>query len=154
MRFYKCFLLILSVGLFLACGESRKPETPLETLKIYTQAIKKKDAAQMKRLLSEASVRMFEQEAKAQNLPLDEIVRRDPIFNENQKTVEFRNEKINGERATIELKNSFGMWNTIFFVRENGIWKIDKQGFANQIFQQAEEGGKSLDDVINQGRIP
>ena len=108
----------------------------------------------MKRLLSEGSMRMLEQEAKAQNLPLDEIVKRDPIFNENQTTVEFRNEKVEGDKATIEMKNSFGIWNTVFFVRETGVWKIDKQGFANQIFQQAEESNKSLDDVINQGRIP
>ena len=154
MRFFRSFLLILLMSAFLACGGGRKPETPLETLKIYTLAIKKKDAAQMKRLLSEGSMRMLEQEAKAQNLPLDEIVKRDPIFNENQTTVEFRNEKVEGDKATIEMKNSFGIWNTVFFVRETGVWKIDKQGFANQIFQQAEESNKSLDDVINQGRIP
>lgn len=155
MCFYKKFLVVLSAGFIFACAGKFAPSTPLETLKAYTLAIKKKDPTQMKLLLSDASIKMAEQEAKAQNVTLDEIVKRETLFGENQRTVEHRNEKVDGDRATIEMKNSFETWITVPFVREEGVWKIDKQGFANQMMEQIEdENNKRLDDIINQGRQP
>lgn len=145
--------MILAVFL-VACAEDEKPSTPLETLKAYTTAIKKKDTTTMKLLLSNASIKMAEQEAKAQNVTLDEIVKREDLFRETQKSVEFRNEKIDGERATIEMKDSFNSWSTVPFVREDGIWKIDKQSVANQMMLDVEQENKRLDDIINQGRQP
>ena len=141
-------------GLSFACADSSEPTTPLETLKAYTQAIKKKDTTMMKRLLSEASIKMSEQEAKSQNVTVDEIVKRESLFSKDQKTVEFRNEKIDGDKATIEMKNSFDSWSTVPFVREDGVWKIDKQGIVNQMIQDFEQSDKRLDDIINQGRQP
>lgn len=154
MRFYFRFIIFMLVGLSFACADSAKPSTPLETLKAYTQAIKKKDTTTMKLLLSDASIKMSEQEAKAQNVTLDEIVKRETLFSENQKTVEFRNEKIDGDKATIEMKNSFDSWSTVPFVREDRVWKIDKQGIVNQMIQDFEQSDKRLDDIINQGRQP
>ncbi|MBA3600274.1 MAG: DUF4878 domain-containing protein [Acidobacteria bacterium] len=154
MRFYFRFIIFMLAGLSFACADSAKPSTPLETLKAYTQAIKKKDTTTMKLLLSDASIKMSEQEAKAQNVTLDEIVKRETLFSENQKTVEFRNEKIDGDKATIEMKNSFDSWSTVPFVREDGVWKIDKQGIVNQMIQDFEQSDKRLDDIINQGRQP
>jgi hypothetical protein len=155
MCFYKKFLVILSACFIFACAGKPSPSTPLETLKVYTTAIKKKDTTQMKLLLSDASIKMAEQEAKAQNVAVDDIIKRETLFGENQRNVNFRNEKIDGDRATIEMKDSFETWVTVPFVREEGVWKIDKQGFANQMMQQIEEeNNKKLDDIINQGRQP
>jgi hypothetical protein len=154
MRFYLQIIITLLAGLLFACAEAEKPLTPLETLKAYTTAIKKKDPTTMKLLLSDASIKMAEQEAKAQNVALDEIVKRETLFRENQSTVEFRNEKIDGDRATIEMKDSFNSWNTVLFIREEGIWKIDKQGIANQMILEFERNNKRLDDIINQGKQP
>jgi hypothetical protein len=155
MRFYKKFLVVLSAGFIFACAGKFAPSTPLETLKAYTLAIKKKDSTQMKLLLSDASIKMAEQEARAQNVPLDEIVKRETLFGENQRTVEHRNEKVDGDRATIEMKNSFDVWITVPFVREEGVWKIDKQGFANQMMQQIEdETNKRINERINEGNLP
>ena len=154
MRFYFKFIILMVAGLSFACAYSSEPTTPLETLKAYTQAIKKKDTTTMKRLLSEASIKMSEQEAKSQNLTVDEIVKRESLFSKDQKTVEFRNEKIAGDKATIEMKNSFDSWSTVPFVREDGVWKIDKQGIVNQMIQDFEQSDKRLDDIINQGRQP
>ena len=108
----------------------------------------------MKLLLSEASIKMAEQEAKAQNVPLDEIIKRETLFREDEKTVNYRNEKIDGDRATIEMKDSFDTWNTVPFVREEGVWKIDKQGIANQMMLDFERENQRLDAIINQGRQP
>jgi Domain of unknown function (DUF4878) len=152
MRFYQpLFYILVTLTAFGLCSCARpKPATPLDTLRAYTQAIKKKDTTEMKLLLSKDSIKMHEQEAKAQNTTLDEVVKREPLFTENQSSVEFRNEKVEGDKANIEMKNSFGMWETVFFVKEDGDWKIDKQGFANQILQQSQQSDQKLNDMINQ----
>jgi hypothetical protein len=155
MRFNLKIIITLLAGLlWTSCADAEKPSMPFNTLENYTTAIKKKDTTTMKLLLSDASIKMAEQEAKAQNVTLDEIVKRETLFNETQKTLKYRNEKIDGERATIEVLDSFNSWNTVPFVREEGIWKIDKQGIANQMILEFERKDKELDDKINQGREP
>jgi len=153
MRFHLKILIFTLVLFLITCG-GQKPSTPFDTFKAYTRAIKQKDTTTMKSLLSDASIKMHEQEAKAQNLNLDDIVKRQNLFSETQTSVEHRNEKIEGDKATLEVKNSFGVWETVPFVKEEGLWKIDKQGFANQMMQEVEQNNQKLNDIINQGRQP
>lgn len=150
MRFYNYFVILILFTIFTACTREPKFVTPLDTLKIYTQAIKKNDVKVMKNLLSDASVKMAEQEAASQNVPFDDVIKRETLFNEAQTSLTYRNEKIEGDKATIEVENSSDSWNTVFFVKENGIWKIDKQGAADQMMQQIDQQNKKLDDIINQ----
>ncbi len=154
MRFHNFFLILAAVIISAACAANPKYLTPLDTLKSYAQAIKKNDVKTMESLLSASSMQMTEQQAASQNLPLDEVIKRETFFNENQKSLTFRNEKIEGEKATIEVENSFNSWDTVYFVREDGIWKIDKQSAANQMLQQVDQQNKRLDDLINQGDNP
>lgn len=154
MRFCYKFIAFLSAFMFFACGNP-KPSAPFDTLEAYTKAIKKQDAATMKRLLSSGSLKMVEQEAKAQNRPLDDIVKDETLFSKTQTSLRYRNEKIDGERATIEVENSFGTWDTVAFVKEEGAWKIDKQSIANQMMRDIEqENNKEIDDIFKRGRIP
>lgn len=136
------------------CAGERKPDTPVEAFKSYISAVKRKDTTRMKLLLSAESIKMHEQEAKAQNVTLDDVVKRETLFSEGQKVVEFRNEKIEGETATLEVKNSFGSWETVPFVRENGDWKIDKKGYADRLMQEVEQSTQQMEDFINQGKEP
>lgn len=152
MRFSVKILSFVIPLVLLSCSGPDQPATPLETFKTYTKAFKQKDTTTMKLLLSRESIKMHEQEAKAQNVPLDDVVKRETLFSEGQTTVEFRNEKIEGERATLEVKNSFQQWETIPFVREDGEWKIDKIGYADLMRQQIEQETRELDSIINQGR--
>ena len=155
MRFYKVILILAAaLSLFACAANEPTPSTPLQTLSSYTLAIKRKDTTAMKMLLSDASLKMAEQQAREQNVTVDDIVKNETIFTENQKRLEYRNEKIEGDRATIEVKNSFNSWDTVPFVLEEGIWKIDKQAIANQMMQQNEIDNKRLEDIINQGRQP
>ena len=108
----------------------------------------------MKLLLSTETLKMHGQEAKAQNVTLDEIVKRETLFSQTQTLVEFRNEKIDGDKATLEVKNSFGSWETVPFVMEEGNWKIDKKGYADRLMQEIEQNNQQLDDIINQGKQP
>lgn len=132
---------------FAACGSSA-PSTPVETFKTYVKAIKAKDTKAMKVLLSNATLKMHEQEAKAQNVSVDEIIKRETLLAEGQTTVEYRNEKIDGDKATLQVKSG-GFWQTIPFVREDGVWKIDKQGVADQMLQDMDESNRKLDEMIN-----
>ena len=108
----------------------------------------------MKLLLSEASIKMAEEEAKAQNVTVDDIVKRETLFNESQTQLKYRNERSEGDKAIIEVENSFGSFDPVLFVREEGVWKIDKHGFANQILQQIDEQNRKHDEIINQERQP
>jgi hypothetical protein len=149
------FIILISVVFFAAaCAGESRPETPVETFKAYINAAKQKNTTRMKLLLSADSIKMHEQEAKAQNVTLDDIVKRETLFNEGQKVVEFRNERIDGESATLEVKNSFGTWETIPFVREDDEWKIDKKGYADRLFQDVEQNNQQMDDYIEQGKQP
>lgn len=146
----RILMFFLAVSLF-ACGSSR-PSTPLETFKTYTKAIKAKDTETMKLLLSSATMAMHEKEAKAQGVSVDDIVKRETLFSETQTKVEWRDEKIDGDAGSLMVKNSYGSWETVPFIREDGAWKIDKQGFANKLMKDVEDENKKIDELINGGQ--
>ncbi|MBK8149398.1 MAG: hypothetical protein IPK58_14645 [Acidobacteria bacterium] len=152
MRF---IILFIAVSLASGCAAPPKKLTPLETLQAYTRAIKKKDTTQMKMLLSQESLKMAEQEAKAQNVTVDDIVTRETLFTESQTSVKYRNVREDEEnKASVEMEDSMGLWNTVHFIREEGVWKIDKKGFANQIEIDSQKSQEELDRIINEGKQP
>jgi hypothetical protein len=154
MRLYQIFLILFLAFWLTACASTKEPPTPFETLQTYTQAIKKKDVAKMKALLTKASIKMAEDEAKAQNVAVDEIILRETLFSPDQKTLKFKNEKIEGDNATIEVENPFGGFDRVPFIKEDGIWKIAKEKYAEEMIKQAEEDEKRLNEQINQGKPP
>jgi len=154
MRAVFTSLILAAAILSAACGAAAEPKSPVETMKTYTKAVKAKDTTTMKLLLSADTIKMLDQEAKSQNVVLDEIVKRETLFPESQKVFEFRNEKIEGEKATIEVKNSFGQWETWPFVFEDSQWKIDKKGYADRLMMDIQQQNDSaIDDVIRQNQI-
>lgn len=154
MRLFWLGLLFTSIMIFAACGRSNEPASPVETFKTYVKAYKNKDITTMKLLLSSDTMKMHEQEAKSQGITVDDIVKRETLLAPDQTTVEYRNEKIEGDKATVEVKNSYGTWESIPFVKENNEWKIDKKGYADQMMQEFEQRDQQLNDVINRGRQP
>jgi len=148
----RILVLVLAAGVFAGC--ERKPSTPLETFKTYVKAFKQKDTASMKLLLSASTIKMHEQEAKVQGTTVDDILKRETMVGDNQRSVEYRDEKIDGDKASLQIKNVYGSWETLPFIREDGVWKIDKQGFFNQMVNFGTESDKKLDEIINGGAIP
>lgn len=144
-------MILAAFVMAVSCGGAKPAATPLETFKTYTKAIKQKDTTTMKILLSDATIKMHEKEAKAQGVTVDDIVKRETLFSESQKTVEFRGEKIEGDKATLQVKNAYGVWETVPFVREDGVWKIDKAGYADQLMKDIEENNKKIDQMVNGG---
>lgn len=142
-------LLIFALAISIAACTPQRPATPKETFMTYIKALKAKDYTTMKLLLSDATIKMHEKEAKAQGVTVDDIVKRETLLSENQTAVEYRNEKVDGDKASIQVKNSYGSWETVPFVREDGVWKIDKQGYADQMLNDIEDQEKKLDELIN-----
>jgi hypothetical protein len=146
-------LLVFCVGAAgLGCSSESEPSTPRKTFEAYIRALKQKNTAAMKALLTDETIKMHEQEAKSMGTTVDEIVKREMIVAEGQKVVEFRNEKIDGDRATLEVKNSFGDWETVYFLLERGRWKIDKKGYADQLLKEIEEENRQTDEEMNVNR--
>ena len=99
------FILIVAVSRIVACSSGEPtPESPIETFKTYTKAIKNKDITTMKLLLSKDSMRMSELEAQSRGIPVDDVVKNETLFSENQRTVKMRNEKIEGDKARRRLE--------------------------------------------------
>ena len=105
----------------------------------------------MKLLLSKQTLKMHELEAQAQGVTVDEIVKRETLFAAHQTSVKLKNEKIEGDSATLEVENSLGTWEIVPFVKEDGEWKIDKKGYAQRMMEESEKNNRVLDDLHNQG---
>lgn len=144
-------VLLFAAAALTGCGGDKKPASPKETFMTYIKAIKAKDTTTMKLLLSNETIKMHEREAKANGTTVDEIVKRQTLFNEDQREVRFRDEKIEGEKATLEVETPGRRWQKIPFVFEDGAWKIDNAGAANQIQQEIEDENRKFDDLINSG---
>lgn len=150
MKLSKNIALVVVVALALivtglACN--RAGSSPTATLKAYFEALQKKDAAGLKKTLSKGTLEMFEQFAKAQSPPktLDEALQTGLAStannNEPNKAPETRNEKIEGDKATLEVKNDkTGTWETVPFVKEDGDWKLAFDQMFRDTFKNSSGG--------------
>jgi hypothetical protein len=100
--------------------------SPTNTLKAFYEGTQKKDAEAIKKTLSKGTLEMLEGFAKAQGKSLDESLKSGLASdNSSGKMPETRNEKIDGDKATLEVKNDkTGQWESVPFVKEEGNWKI------------------------------
>lgn len=143
MKHYKIAFLILALGLA-ACGGGSggdaPPDSPAATLRTYVEASQQKDIEAMKRQLSQESLVMMEGYAKQQDTTVDEILRKGSAV-EIDKIPEMRNEKIEGDAATVEVKNELnGNFDLkLFFVRENGVWKIALDRYRDEMLRKLNE---------------
>lgn len=154
VRLTSIILLLIAAAAFSGCSGESTPATPKDTFYTYSKARKKKDLTTMKMLLSSETMKMHSQEAKAQGVTVDEIVQRETLISESQSVLKVRNEVIEGEKATLEVENSYGTWETVPFVFEDGQWKIDKKGAAERLQQDIESmTDEKLDQLIEQGGV-
>lgn len=92
-------------------------------IQAYFDALKKKDEAGVKKHLSASAIKYYEDEAKAEKKTwFAYLLEFEEPLDEKR---EARNEKIDGDGATAELKGgSLGVWTPTKFVKENGEWKF------------------------------
>jgi hypothetical protein len=134
---------------FAACSAPPNQQTPTGALKAYLAAKKNKELAAIKSSLSRDSLKMIENGAQAQNLSLDELLMKDegaPI----DLSPELRNERIEGDEATVEVKNSVtGEWESLPFVKEDGLWKLSLDRFMKELMRRINEGNKTPSNSAN-----
>jgi hypothetical protein len=89
----------------------------------YYAALQKKDETAAKKILSQSAIKYWDDEAKAEKKTgFAYLLEAEEPLAEKR---EIRNEKIEGDAATAEIKGgSLGVWTPIKFVRENGEWKF------------------------------
>lgn len=105
-------------------------QSPLETLKAWQTAINKNDIEGFKKTLSKAVLKKYEG-VDANNTPRINALFADlTALYENYLPMPFktRNEEINGDTATYEVRDYGYKWQTIVFRNEDGEWKIEGWG--------------------------
>lgn len=103
-----------------ACGNAN---TPSGVYKTYQQALRSKDAAKVKGTMSKKMLSVLEETAAKRKKTSDELITSGLPMSPVLPTVS--NEKIDGDKATVEVKDSDGKTKTESFVKEDGNWKYD-----------------------------
>lgn len=103
--------------------------TPTEAYKSAYTARKNKDIETLKKLFAKDMFEFFEILGEGKPNPVDEALK-EMCESPQNPSAEVRNEKIKGEKATLEYLDKDGKWIPMDFVKEDGIWKltIDKEG--------------------------
>jgi hypothetical protein len=123
----------------LALTSCKLGSSPTSTFKAFFEAQKKKDVAAMKKTLSKSSLDMMEKAAKSQEKTVDQAISEG--FNspggKADKMPETRNEKIEGDNATLEVNDEeTKKWETLYFVKEDSEWKIALDKTIEEMFKK------------------
>ncbi|HUF03428.1 MAG TPA: hypothetical protein VMM38_04560 [Aridibacter sp.] len=98
--------------------------SPTEAIKTITEGVKAKDGDMIRSALSKASLKRFDAMSEKENKSFYEVFVAED-FEEMSKLPAMRNEKIDGDKATLELQNDkTGEWDPLPFVKEDGSWKL------------------------------
>ncbi|MCD9186170.1 MAG: hypothetical protein LUM44_07040 [Pyrinomonadaceae bacterium] len=99
-------------------------QSPTDAMKALNEASKTNDVAAIKGLISKGTIALLEESAKEKQTTVDELLQRDDSM-PFEDIPEMRNEKITGDKATLEIKNTLsGEYSTVPFVKEDGSWRI------------------------------
>jgi hypothetical protein len=136
---FSAALIVLALAVT-ACNKSGS--SPTATAKAFYEATKTKDVDGMKKALSKKSLEMMEAFAKMGNKSLDESLK-ESNPTKQPPSFEAQNEKINGDTATLDVKDENGKWQSVPFVKEDGQWKIALDQLLEKAFSQmgSEKGG-------------
>jgi hypothetical protein len=139
MKIY--YILILAAVLSAGCNSNQtSASSPSDVLKQYVAASQKQDIAAMKNLLSKSSVVYIEEKARPMKLTVDDVLKKETEV-KLQSALETRNEKIEGDTATVEVKNpATGEFDIKYpFVRENGAWKLARDKYIEAELKKAND---------------
>jgi len=128
------FTIALSVLVF-ACGKqsalTSKQLTPSQVYRNFREAIRNKDVAAFKKAITQRSLRSFAESEAAPLADVDQIIlsrldipQAPPV--PPTERLQTRNERIEGERATLEAKYDDDKdWSIDFFLKEEGEWRLE-----------------------------
>jgi hypothetical protein len=98
--------------------------TPTEAYKTGYFARKNKDIATLKKVMSKDALAFLTDIGKIDNKTLDQMLK-EMTEKPQASSPETRNEKINGNRATLEYLDEKGKWVVMDFGKDGNDWKID-----------------------------
>ncbi len=96
--------------------------TPTEAYKTAYAARRKKDVALLKRAMSKDALEFFEVITEPGKTIDDTLLKLTET--PQAATDESRNEKISGDKATLEYPDANGKWKMMDFIKEGGDWKL------------------------------
>ena len=131
--------LFVALTLMIALAGCKSGSSPTATFKAFFAAQQKKDVVGMKKNLSKTSLAIMEKSAKEQNKSIDDAIKEqlDNPASKTDKIPETRNEKINGNEATLQLHNEdTNKWDTMYFVKEDNAWKIALDRTIEEMLRQ------------------
>lgn len=98
--------------------------TPTAAFQSFYAAVKGNDLDGIKRSISKSAMASLEKDAAKDNKTVDEALK-EVVKDAPSSRPEIRNEKIEGDKATIEFKDDkMNTWSPVSFVKEGGQWKI------------------------------
>ncbi|HEY0428045.1 MAG TPA: hypothetical protein VGC76_09720 [Pyrinomonadaceae bacterium] len=144
MKNYKIYTLALCALFIVGCsGLTGKTRTPTETLKALSEASKKKDVDGIKKLLSKGTLQLLDKVALDAKTTPDELLKKEggaPM----KDLPELRGEKIEGDTATVEVKNDItGDFEQMPLVKEDGEWKVAFDKYLDVMKQKLQENMKN-----------
>jgi hypothetical protein len=98
--------------------------TPTDAYKTAYEARKNKDVATLKRVMSADAIKFMIEIGEIEKKSLDDELKSLTEKPQNPSNAT-RNEKINGNRASLEYLNEDGKWETMEFVKDGNEWKLD-----------------------------
>ncbi|HEX8736186.1 MAG TPA: hypothetical protein VF721_12735 [Pyrinomonadaceae bacterium] len=156
MKTYGKFIILFAL-LAAACGQLQET-SPTEALKQYVEAIKSKNLDKIKETASKKTIQLMEETAKEEGMTLEEAIQKnEPVIPPILQNPETRNEKINGSKATVEVRNKYtDSWIEMDFVKEDGRWKVaagdmfyDTIENFNEKFETVDKELERLDKEVN-----
>ncbi|MEJ7698733.1 MAG: hypothetical protein WKF71_03680 [Pyrinomonadaceae bacterium] len=150
MKIYKIIITVLCTLFVINCSSEPAPQPggPTEILNTFVEASKTKDIEAMKRALSKGTMSLIEQSAQKKNTSVDELLKNEQgtLVRELPET---RNEKIEGDMATLEVKNvETGEFDEIPFVKEGGAWRLALDEIVEEINDE-ETSVPTVEDTSN-----
>ncbi len=97
--------------------------SPTEVYKAAYMARKNCDVATLKKLMSKDILKFLADMGKTDKKELDEELK-EICSRPQAPSQQVRNEKIEGDHASLEYMNEEGHWETMDFVKEDGAWKM------------------------------
>lgn len=125
MKTRRMLALALALTLFpLSATSCRGGSSPTKTYKAAYAAMKNKDVAAFKKVLTKKDLQDIEETAKKIGKSSDEMLKQLMEAIPLAKSDESKDEKIDGDKATLQVRNVKDEWETINLVKEDGDWKM------------------------------
>ena len=114
--------------------------SPKDVLRALNTAAKQKNVAEIKRHLSQGTLRMLDKTAEEAGKTPDQVLTEEGGAPFSILT-EMREEKITGETATVEVQNMLDKeeYEKIPFVREGGAWKVALDAYMDDLERRLTE---------------